>query len=58
MLDMSHIIHKMSFGEENEDYELGTNSLSGFSSEKEIKEVFMGITYTYFLDIMERNIVD
>ena len=58
MLDMTHKIHKMSFGEERENDEQGTNSLSGFNSEKEIKEVFMGITYTYFLDIMERNIID
>ena len=55
---MTHKIHKMSFGEERENDEQGTNSLSGFNSEKEIKEVFMGITYTYFLDIMERNIID
>ena len=58
MLDMSHHINKLNFGEERENDEEGTNSLAGFNSEKEIQEVFMGITYTYFLDIMERNVID
>jgi hypothetical protein len=54
MVDMSHHIHELRFG----DNEItganlpGINSLGNFNSEKEIEEVFMGITYTYFLDII------
>lgn len=57
MLDMSHHIHKLTFGEDNESTQ-NMGSLGGFNSEKEIEEVFMGITYTYFLDIMEQNVID
>lgn len=57
MLDMSHHIHELRFGNKTSE-EYGTNSLGNFNSEKEIEEVFMGITYTYFLDIIEKNIID
>jgi hypothetical protein len=57
MLDMSHHIYELRFGEEKSN-EYGTNSLENFNSEKEIEEVFMGITYTYFLDIIEKNTID
>jgi len=32
-------------------------SLDGFKSEKEIPEEFLGITYAYFLEIVEKNAV-
>lgn len=54
---MTHHIHELKFGEEESD-ETGTNSLGDFNSEKVIEEVFMGITYTYFLDIIEKNSID
>lgn len=59
MLDMSHHIHDLRFGD-NDDKSgaFGVNSLANFNSEKEIEEAFMGITYTYFLDIIEKNIID
>ena len=57
MLDMSHHIYELRFGENQSD-EYGTNSLGNFNSEKEIDEVFLGITYTYFLDIIEKNAID
>lgn len=57
MLDMTHHIYYLRFGEE-ESTEYGSNSLKDFNSEKEIEEVFMGITYTYFLDIIEKNTID
>ena len=37
MLDMTHKIHHLSFGENAADDGQGTNSLSGFNSEKEIE---------------------
>ena len=54
---MTHHIYELRFGNATSE-EYGTNSLGGFNSEKEIEEVFMGITYTYFLDIIEKNVVD
>lgn len=36
MLDMSHIIHELRFGD-NKSLEYGTNSLGNFNSEKEIE---------------------
>lgn len=54
---MSHIIHELRFGNKTQE-EHGTNSLGNFNSEKEIEEVFMGISYTYFLDIIEKNVID
>lgn len=54
---MSHRIYSLQFGNSTSD-EYGTNSLGNFNSEKEIDEVFMGITYTYFLDIIEKNVID
>ena len=44
---MTHHIYELRFGNATSE-EYGTNSLGGFNSEKEIEEVFMGITYTYF----------
>lgn len=32
--------------------------MGDFNSEKMIEEVFMGITYTYFLDIIEKNSIN
>jgi len=58
MLDMSHHIYELRFGDSDSKEEYGTNSLKNFNSEKEIEEVFMGITYTYFLDIIEKNYID
>jgi hypothetical protein len=58
MLDMSHHIHELRFGDHVDAEAYGANSLKNFNSEKEIEEAFMGITYTYFLDIIERNIID
>lgn len=52
MIDMSHIIHSMYFGEiKDQDSE----TFSEFESHKEINENFLGISYTYFLDIVESN---
>lgn len=53
---MSHHIYELRFGEEKTDY-YGENSLQDFNSEKFIEESFLGITYTYFLDIIEQNVV-
>ena len=55
--DLSHKINELSFGD-NVDFERGGNSLGGFNSEKEIQDNFLGITYTYFLDIIENNEID
>ena len=54
---MSHIINKLTFGN-NDVTKYGENSLSGFNSEKEIEEQFLGISYTYFLDIIEHTLID
>lgn len=51
MIDMSHIIHSMTFGE-NSDLNVPFRE---FASQKEIGENFLGISYTYFLDIVESN---
>ena len=58
MFDMSHHIYQLQFGDDISSNAPGTNSLKDFNSEKEIEEVFMGITYTYFLDIIEENKID
>lgn len=46
---MSHKIHEFWFGENREIY---SETLLGFESRKEIGEIFLGISYTYFLDIV------
>ena len=51
MIDMSHIIHTLTFGEKS----AFLNTFQDFASQKEIGENFLGISYTYFLDIVETN---
>lgn len=53
---MSHHIYELRFGEEKNQLN-GENSLQDFNSEKFIQESFLGITYTYFLDIIEQNVI-
>lgn len=54
---MSHHIYTLRFGNDETKF-YGENSLADFNSEKFIEESFLGITYTYFLDIIEQNIVE
>ena len=52
MIDLTHIIHELSFGELKTS-EKSMNALKNFHSQKEIIETFLGISYMYFLDIVE-----
>jgi hypothetical protein len=56
MFDMTHHIYELRFGNDRTGF-YGENSLENFNSEKFIEEAFLGITYTYFLDIIEQNVV-
>ena len=56
--DFSHKVRHLYFGDTPTKYLKGLNSLGGFDSSKEIEDNFMGITYTYFLDIIEHNELD
>ena len=57
IIDMSHTIHELYFNE-GRNQNLGLNAMKGFQSKKEIPEIGSGITYNYFLDIMEENHFD
>lgn len=55
-LDLSHKIHYVHFGEMITGFtNFKVDSFKGFESRKEIPEAFLGISYMYFLDIIESN---
>ncbi len=55
MIDMSHIVHELTFGQVPDRRVWANNALKDFHSEKQIREAYLGISYTYFLDVMEQN---
>lgn len=55
-LDLTHKVNHLYFGENPPEARI-ENTLRKFNSEKEIEEQFLGISYTYFLEIVEKNTV-
>lgn len=53
-LDLTHNVNHMYFGESPPEEKI-ENTLKRFRSEKEIDEQFLGISYIYFLEIVEKN---